>query len=84
MISSRGAHSLSGRRASHAAPGGAIVQPDEPRVEITATPPCSRPAALLPAARPDEVEPLTGDLRRFHTTVSKLFLAKLAAARDAL
>ena len=32
----------------------------------------------------DEVEPLTGDLRRFHTTVTKRFLAKLAAARDAL
>ena len=42
------------------------------------------PPAPLPAARPDEVEPLTGDLRRFHTTVSKRFLAKLAAARDAL
>ena len=30
------------------------------------------------------MEPLTGDLRRFHTTVSRRFLAKLAAARDAL
>ncbi|HYS83112.1 MAG TPA: HNH endonuclease, partial [Anaeromyxobacteraceae bacterium] len=68
---------------SHATPG-AVVQPDEPRGEVTATPPYSQPAAPLPAARPDEVEPLTGDLRRFHTTVSKRFLAKLAAARDAL
>jgi HNH endonuclease len=69
---------------SHATPGGALVQPDEPRGEVTATPPFPQPAAPLPAARPDEVEPLTGDLRRFHTTVSKRFLAKLAAARDAL
>jgi hypothetical protein len=30
------------------------------------------------------VEPLTAELRRFHTTVSRRFLAKLAAARDAL
>jgi hypothetical protein len=34
--------------------------------------------------KPDEVEPLTGELRRFHVTVSKRFLAKLAAAHDAL
>src|SRR6266702_1588887 len=68
---------------SQATPG-AVVQPDEPRSEVTATPPYSQPAAPLPAARPDEVEPLTGDLRRFHTTVSKRFLAKLVAARDAL
>lgn len=31
-----------------------------------------------------EVEPLTAELRRFHVTVSKRFLEKLAAARDAL
>ena len=68
---------------SQATPG-AVVQPDEPRSEVTATPPYSQPAAPLPAARPDEVDPLTGDLRRFHTTVSKRFLDKLAAARDAL
>jgi hypothetical protein len=67
----------------HATPV-ALVQPDEPRGEVSARPPCPPQAAPLSAARPDEVEPLTGDLRRFHTTVSKRFLAKLAAARDGL
>jgi hypothetical protein len=62
----------------------ALVRPDEPRGEVPATPPCPPPPAPLPGARPDEVEPLSGDLRRFHTTVSKRFLAKLASARDAL
>ena len=55
------------------------VHPDETRGGDP-----SPPAAPLPAARPDEVEPLTADLRRFHITVSKRFLAKLSAARDAL
>ncbi|HEX7490015.1 MAG TPA: HNH endonuclease signature motif containing protein, partial [Anaeromyxobacteraceae bacterium] len=63
---------------------GAVVQPDEPRGEVPTSSPYPPPPAPLSAARADEVEPLTGDLRRFHTTVSKRFLAKLAAARDAL
>jgi len=61
-----------------------LVHPDELDGEVLAGPPCLPPPAPLPAARPDEVEPLNGDLRRFHTTVSKRFLAKLAAARNAL
>jgi hypothetical protein len=52
---------------------GAEVRPDEP--------------ALLPAPRaaPRTVAlPLTADAHRLHVTVSKRFLAKLEAARDAL
>jgi hypothetical protein len=41
----------------------------------------SRPA---PQKSSPNVEPLTGDLRRLHLTISKTFLEKLAAARDAL
>ncbi len=41
-------------------------------------------AAPVAVPKPDEVEPLSGDLRRFHVTVSRHFLEKLAAARDAL
>ena len=59
---------------------GAVVHPDEPRLQF----PTSAPALVPPEPPRDEVEPLTGELRRFHTTVSKRFLAKLAAARDAL
>ncbi|HEX8908147.1 MAG TPA: HNH endonuclease signature motif containing protein [Anaeromyxobacteraceae bacterium] len=65
------------------------VHPDEPdaRRDLTArAEPAAAacPAVLLPAATRDEVEPLTADLRRLHTTVSRRFLDKLAAARDAL
>ncbi|GEJ55334.1 HNH endonuclease [Anaeromyxobacter diazotrophicus] len=37
-----------------------------------------------PARPRDEVEPLDAQLRRYHVTVSKAFLAKLDAAKDAL
>jgi hypothetical protein len=57
----------------------AVVHPDEPGSR-TAAP--AGPAAV-PGPR-DEAEPLTGELRRLHVTVSRRFLAKLAAARDAL
>jgi hypothetical protein len=33
---------------------------------------------------PAKVQPLTADLRRLHLTVSKRFMEKLEAARDAL
>ena len=36
------------------------------------------------AARRDDVEPLTADLRRLHVTVSRRLLAKIDAARDGL
>ena len=59
------------------------VHPDEPRGDAPSPPaPLPRPAA--PMRQPDEAEPLTAELRRYHITVSKRFLAKLSAARDAL
>ncbi len=59
------------------------VHPDEPRADAPSPPaPLPRPAA--PVRQPDEAEPLTAELRRYHITVSKRFLAKLSAARDAL
>jgi len=56
------------------------VQPDEPSGRMSSAP--SRPDA--PARQGDTVEPLAAELRRFHVTVSKRFLAKLSAARDVL
>ncbi|MFL5300114.1 MAG: HNH endonuclease [Anaeromyxobacteraceae bacterium] len=64
--------------------GGGAVLPDEPRREAATCAPVSPPAPTLATARCDEVEPLTADLRRLHVTVSRRFLEKLAAARDAL
>jgi len=54
-----------------------LVHLDEPegRAAPTSTP--------TPTARP-AVEPLTADLRRLHVTVSRRFLDKLEAAREAL
>jgi hypothetical protein len=46
--------------------------------------PADAPSRLPPPTAPTQVIPLTEDLRRIHFTVSKRFLAKLAAARDAL
>ncbi len=44
-----------------------------------------QPTPPLPASPPrTTVEPLTADLRRFHVTVSRRFMEKLAAARAAL
>jgi HNH endonuclease len=61
--------------------------PDEPHPERT-TPGTALPTTPPPPARPgpprDQAEPLTADLRRLHVTVSRRFLEKLAAAREAL
>jgi hypothetical protein len=59
------------------------VRPDEPLGDVEPNAPSPAPAPR-PGARPTELEPLTADLARLHVTVSKGFLAKLAAARDAL
>ena len=55
---------------------------------VHANSPAAKPATLTHAAWPtqprDDAEPLTADLSRLHVTVSRVFLSKLAAARDAL
>jgi hypothetical protein len=64
------------------------VQPVERSLPLAAAPaevqatPTPTPTPT-PTARP-AVEPLTADLRRLHVTVSRRFLEKLDAARDAL
>ncbi len=60
-----------------------VVRPDEP-----AAPPPVRPTppTSISPAEPDRVavEPLTAELNRMHVTVSRGFMKKLEAARDAL
>jgi hypothetical protein len=68
--------------ASSCAPTREVVRPGEPSSPEGPTL-ASAPSAASPARR-DEIEPLTADLRRLHVTVSRRFLAKLDAARDAL
>src|SRR5574341_940814 len=68
------------------------VQPVEPEMSMAAAsvpssparedPPPSAPTAPLPPR--GTAEPLTADLRRLHVTVSRRFIEKLEAARDAL
>jgi hypothetical protein len=67
---------LTSEPASSTAPAASVVL-----VPATSpsTPPATEPAPPRPA-----VEPLTADLRRLHVTVSRRFLEKLEAARDAL
>src|SRR5512138_3644657 len=55
-----------------------LLHPGEARSKPTPAPVAPRPPA------PSSVEPLTADLRRLHVTVSKRFMDKVAAARDAL
>ena len=64
-------------------PRAAAVHPDEPGQAPTCAA-VSRPALISPKVKRDEAEPVTADLSRLHVTVSRRFLAKLAAARDAL
>jgi hypothetical protein len=67
--------------------GGATrdaVRPGELRLDDGAQAPAASPAPVRLVAKPDAADPLTADLSRLHVTVSKQFLAKLAAARDAL
>jgi hypothetical protein len=54
--------------------------------EMPASPDEVPPPVPLPAAPPprDSVEPLDAELSRLHVTVSRRFLAKLEAAKDAL
>ncbi|MFL5273989.1 MAG: HNH endonuclease [Anaeromyxobacteraceae bacterium] len=59
------------------------VRPAELRFERPHAP-AALAAPVRPAVKPDAADPLTADLSRLHVTVSKRFLAKLAAARDAL
>jgi len=66
-------------RAVAAEPASApsLVLPEEPRgVKNEMDSPLAAPR--------NEIQPLTADLRRIHITVTKRFLAKLHAARDAL
>src|SRR5574341_1226951 len=68
------------------------VQPVEPEMSMAAAsvpssparedPPPSAPTAPVPPR--GTAEPLTADLRRLHVTVSRRFIEKLEAARDAL
>jgi hypothetical protein len=60
------------------------VRPDELRFVEGPHAPTASPPPARRMAKPDVADPLTADLSRLHVTVSKRFLAKLAAARDAL
>ncbi len=54
-------------------------EPGEARAAVETPPPTPEPSR-----KRDNVEPLTAELSRFHVTVSRRFLDKLAKARDAL
>jgi hypothetical protein len=63
-------------RVTKAPPGEDLFHPCETPIQIKPTPP--------PAPSRDEVKPLDAELSRYHLTVSRSFLAKLAEAKDAL
>jgi len=60
------------------------VQPVEPEDSVAGAPPLAAPVAVTAQAPRTSAEPLTADLRRLHVTVSKRFMEKLEAAKDAL
>ncbi len=69
------------------APGSAGPEAGSLRVSSSEEPArdlASPSAPSVTSASPVEVTPLTADLARLHVTVSKAFLRKLEAARDAL
>ena len=67
---------------------GALVQAVQPvelaMPEPAAPPPASVELSVPPAPLRSVAEPLTGELRRLHVTVSRRFTEKLKAAREAL
>jgi len=60
------------------------MDPLLPVETLAASAPVSEPAQHRAPDQRDEAVPLTADLSRLHVTVSRLFLRKLDAARDAL
>jgi len=60
------------------------VQPVEPEGSAVGDPPVAAPVGVTAPAPRSIAEPLTADLRRLHVTVSKRFMEKLEAAKDAL
>ncbi len=68
-----------------APPLAAGVAQDTAFAAVVAAVPTPGSARAAPRTfQPDEVQPLTGDLRRLHVTVSRRVVDKLTAARDAL
>ncbi|MBK9516463.1 MAG: HNH endonuclease [Anaeromyxobacter sp.] len=66
----------------HPLPSGSMDWSGDPaRVDLVRT---SEPPRASVRPQPDEVEPLTADLRRLHLTVSRRLLEKVAAAKDGL
>jgi len=60
------------------------VQPVEPESTSAGVPQVAAPVGVTALAPRSTSEPLTADLRRLHVTVSKRFMEKLEAAKDAL
>jgi hypothetical protein len=61
-----------------------IVLPVEPAEASRPAAPAGLAPGAVPKAAPMTLEPLTAELNRMHVTVSRRFLEKLEAARDAL